>query len=136
MGDYIQKTLFDQLDLTNQIDDCHGELLRTMAATVCPKMITRNRIHEPFEMDGRLYVATGSMSSAEMGYIQIDLREVVPVDDWEGETYAYTKKPREKSGRLGYVGIKVKFREKEFVLSANKIDVHCRPKDYWGYGGR
>jgi hypothetical protein len=72
--------------------------------------IAEGKIAKPIEIlgDGRLFVNTGS------GMGTYNFTEVIPADQYEGETWEYGEKPRGK--RPFYKGIRVKHGKNNYVL--------------------
>ena len=90
-----------------------------------------NKIRNPFEWEGDLYVCLGGMSSGTQGNFWKEAWKVMSADLFKGETYTYdqimAKWNRNEKERGNHHGQRVLLRNKKYILEGPKI-VFCDPK--------
>ncbi len=70
-----------------------------------------NKIRKPFKHDDKLWTNTGGTTGNIKGW------ELIPVDEYEGETFTYEQMISRKDKRFTYEGQRAKYGRKEYVLT-------------------
>jgi hypothetical protein len=84
------------------------ELEKSYSADI---IASKNQIHKPVEVNGKLYIATEGFGK--------EVTEVIPVSEFKGETTTYTTKEitdKMRTENTFYEGMKVNYGKNEYVL--------------------
>lgn len=100
--------------------------LRALDKTYSADRLMENRIRGALEIRGKLFVCTGGCYHNGIRYLNAD--ELVPLDQWTGDTITYNmagaRADMEDGWRGGrfYQGITISHKGKKFVLAGREVE--------------
>jgi hypothetical protein len=88
------------------------------------------------EFEGHKWACNGSLSTGRDGVLEVDLKELIPAEEWHGRTFTYKDRLAERrcdknallSGPMLTDGIGVTFRGRNYVLGPREIRLKRKGK--------